>query len=185
MTQIDNNGTPTGPHVVLNCSRRNSGRICCEIVGLRNCSHSARFCRIAENFGGALRERAEWDRRTQEDGDHVRLRELGCESWTVNAGPSRCRHRRSLQETVERCGHVSIDRLFGDVEGGCCLLVPCLVLVELRFENHDRPAEFVYGMYQQIDVVEVLRTREAVGQVVARVHGHSHFATVRTEENRK
>lgn len=57
-----------------------------------------------------------------------------------------------------------------------------LMALQPGFEDGDGSAEVVAEGDEQIDVVEVLQTREAVGEVVAWVDGGLHFVAVRAEE---
>lgn len=57
-----------------------------------------------------------------------------------------------------------------------------LVFVEPAFEEADGADEIVVEGEQQIDVVEVFLAAEAVGEVVARVDGGTHFAAAWAEE---
>jgi hypothetical protein len=57
-----------------------------------------------------------------------------------------------------------------------------LVLVEHALQDGDGVAEAVVEGDQQVDVVEVLLTSEAVGEVVAWVDGGAHLAATRADE---
>jgi hypothetical protein len=53
---------------------------------------------------------------------------------------------------------------------------------EEAFQHRNRGEEVVTQSHQQVDVVQVFRTPEAVSEVVARVHRGEHFAAVGTDE---
>ena len=57
-----------------------------------------------------------------------------------------------------------------------------LVLSEPALEEGDRGEEVIVEGEQQVDVVEVLLAREAVGEVVARVDGGAHLAAAWADE---
>ena len=63
-----------------------------------------------------------------------------------------------------------------------CIGLPRLVLLEPAFEDDDGGTEVVNEGHQEVDVVEVLPTCKAVGEVVAWVDGGLHLAAVRAEE---
>ena len=57
-----------------------------------------------------------------------------------------------------------------------------LVLREPAFEEGDSGEEVIVEGEEQVDVVEVLFAREAVGEVVARVDGGAHLAAAWADE---
>ena len=57
-----------------------------------------------------------------------------------------------------------------------------LVLSEPAFEEGDSGEEVIVEGEEQVDVVEVLFAREAVGEVVARVDGGAHLAAAWADE---
>jgi hypothetical protein len=67
-------------------------------------------------------------------------------------------------------------------DSGEQLFLCSLVLDEEAFEKRDGGAEVVVKGHEQVDVVEVFLAAEAVGEVVARIDGGTHFAAIRTEE---
>src|SRR5271156_6901687 len=65
---------------------------------------------------------------------------------------------------------------------GRARLLARLVLAEPAFEECDGVAEVVVETAEQVDVVGVFLTAEAVGEVVARVDGGAHLAAMRADE---
>src|SRR5271165_4995465 len=57
-----------------------------------------------------------------------------------------------------------------------------LVLMEPAFEEDDSVAEVVVEGAEQVDVVEVFLTAEAMGEIVAWVDGSAHLAAARADE---
>jgi len=60
--------------------------------------------------------------------------------------------------------------------------LPGLVLREPAFEEGDSGEEVIVEGEEQVDVVEVVCAREAVGEVVARVDGGAHLAAAWADE---
>ena len=58
----------------------------------------------------------------------------------------------------------------------------CLVSLEPAFQDLNGTAEVVAELDEQVDVVDIPRTGEAVGEVVAGVHDGLQFAAVGAEE---